>query len=89
MAAVARRLMLLVLLSLAAAACESVPERQWYKPASSYTLADFRRDEQACTRNRQLDEECLKARGWVPLSADVVPTKAEPTPTRASPTGRY
>ena len=89
MAAVTRWLALLIFFSLAATACESVPEKQWYKPGGSYTLADFRSDEQACTRDRQLDEECLKARGWVPLSADVAPTKAEPTPTRGSPTGRY
>ncbi|MDP2627832.1 MAG: hypothetical protein Q8Q58_13120 [Candidatus Rokubacteria bacterium] len=81
--------MLLISFSLAATACESVSEKQWYKPGGSYTLADFRSDEKACTRDRQLDEECLKGRGWVPLSADVAPTKAEPTPTRASPTGRY
>lgn len=87
MAAVARRLVLLVLLSLAAAACESVPERQWYKPTGSYTLADFRNDEKACTRDRRLDEECLKGRGWVPLSGDVEPTRADPTKGRSP--GRY
>ncbi|OGK81515.1 MAG: hypothetical protein A2X52_10425 [Candidatus Rokubacteria bacterium GWC2_70_16] len=89
MTAVTRRLMLFFLFSLAAVACESVPEKQWYKPAGAYTLADFRNDEKACTRDRKLDEECLKARGWVPLSGDVAPTKAEPTPTRTRPTGRY
>lgn len=89
MTVVTRRLMLLVLFSLVAVACESVPEKQWYKPAGAYTLADFRNDEKACTRDRKLDEACLKARGWVPLSGDVAPTKAEPTPTRSRPTGRY
>jgi len=89
MTAVTRRLALLFLFSLAAVACESVPEKQWYRPTGSYTLADFRRDEQGCTRDRRLDEECLKARGWVPLSADVEPTKAEPVPTRSRPGGRY
>jgi hypothetical protein len=89
MAAVARRLALLVLFSLAAAACESVPEKQWYKPGVSYTLADFRNDEKLCTRDRKLDEECMKARGWVPLSGDIEPTKSEPTPTRSRTPGRY
>ena len=89
MAAVTRWLALLISFSLAATACASVPEKQWYKPGGSYTLADFRSDEKACTRDRQLDEECLKARGWVPLSADVEPTKADPTPAKSRPTGRY
>ncbi len=89
MPAVARRLMLLALVSVAVAACESVPEKQWYKPGVSYTLADFRNDEKACTRERRLDEECMKTRGWVPLSGDVEPPKPDPAASKGRAPGRY
>jgi len=62
-------------LALTAGACAFEPEKQWYKPAASYTVADFRRDEVACTKNRKLDEECLKQRGWTSLSGDVDKTR--------------
>ncbi len=61
------------MLSLALTACSLAPEQQWYKPGSNYTVAEFERDQAACTTNRQLDEECLKQHGWVPLSGE--PTK--------------
>ncbi len=65
------------------AACASLePERQWYKPGGNYTVAEFRQDQTACTKNRVLDEECLKQRGWVPLSGD------REAPARPQPTGR-
>ena len=51
-AAVARRLMLLSLLSLAAAACES--PKQWHCPALVHP-GRFPNDEKACTRDRRLD----------------------------------
>jgi uncharacterized lipoprotein YmbA len=56
--------------------CASEPEKQWYKAAGNYTVKEWERDEAACTKDRVLDEECVKAKGWVPLSADL--TKAPP-----------
>jgi hypothetical protein len=63
------RILFLALVVASIAACSSGPEKEWYKP-SGYTVADFQRDEKACTSNRVLDEECLKGRGWVPLSVE-------------------
>jgi len=52
------------------AACGG-PEKQWYKPGVDYTVADFQRDRAACEKkNGEVDEDCLKQRGWTPLSAD-------------------
>jgi hypothetical protein len=51
-------------------ACATETEKQWYKPGANYTMAEFHRDEAACTKNKVLDEECMKERGWVALSAD-------------------
>lgn len=61
-------------------ACSLDPEKQWYKPSGSYTAADFDRDSKACTKSRVLDEECLKARGWIPLSGDIVKKQQEKPP---------
>jgi len=66
------------------------PDRQWYKPGAAYTLAEFERDQQACTRARELDEACMKARGWVPLTGDrYTPQYTEPPPTFRSPRRTY
>jgi hypothetical protein len=45
-------------------------DKQWYKPNVEYTVAEFQRDRAACEKGRQLDEECLRQRGWVSLSSD-------------------
>ena len=85
MSAVLRRIAapcLPVLLALLAAGCSLDPDKQWYKPGGTYTMADFERDRVACTRNRVLDEECLKQRGWVALSPDRSPPAPTPPPDR-------
>jgi hypothetical protein len=64
---------LLVSIAIAVSACSLAPDKQWLKPGQSYTVADFRRDEVACTKARKLDEECMRQRGWVALSGDAAP----------------
>ena len=95
MSAVGRWLFLACVVAAATGGCSLEPDRQWYKPGASYTVADFERDHAACTRNRQLDEACLKQRGWVPLSGDATPGRAKTIEERelerrgARPSGRY
>lgn len=48
--------------------------REWMKLNQSYTTAEFRRDLSECTVKGKLDDDCMKARGWVA----VTPPKAEP-----------
>jgi len=48
-------------------------EREWMKLNEKYTIQEFRRDLSECTVKGALDEECMKARGWV----SVAPPKAE------------
>jgi len=80
------RLFLLVsIATLALGGCASQPQKQWYKAAGNYTVADWDRDEALCSKNRVVDEECLKAKGWIPLSAD--PEK--PVPSPVDPRGRH
>jgi hypothetical protein len=77
-----RTLLLLGALAAVAVACSAHDERQWYKPNVDYTVAEFKRDEATCTMKKQLNEECLRGRGWLPLGGDNVSPKAEPIPTR-------
>lgn len=74
----------LAALALTAAACSvGNVDRQWYKSSGEYTSAEFERDRQACTRDRQLDEDCLRRLGWTSLSSDSEPARPEaPTPSR-------
>jgi hypothetical protein len=71
----------LFLLLGSALGCASSDERLWYKPGGNYTTAEFNQDRDACTRGKKLDEECLKAKGWVTVSPD------RPTPTAPPPRG--
>jgi hypothetical protein len=77
-----RTLLLLGVLVAVAVACTTFDERQWYKPNVDYTVAEFKRDEATCTVNKQLNEDCLRGRGWLPLGGDNVAPRAEPIPTR-------
>jgi len=62
----------IVLAALAMAGCGS-DTREWMKLDSTYTTAEFRRDLQECTIKGKLDDDCMKARGWVA----VTPPKGE------------
>jgi len=61
-----------VLVALASCACGS-DTREWMKLDQTYTTAEFQRDLKECTIKGKLDDDCMKARGWVA----VTPPKAE------------
>ena len=81
-----RAFFLLVLLLGSTFGCASSDERLWYKPGGNYTTAEFNQDRDACTRGKKLDEECLKAKGWVSVNPDRPAPTPSPTPSRG---GRY
>ena len=58
--------------ALASGACGS-DTREWMKLDSNYTTAEFQRDIKDCTVKGKLDDDCMKARGWVA----VTPPKSE------------
>ena len=59
---------------IAAAVAGCAADKQWMKVGESYTTAEFRRDYAECSKKSgELDEDCLRARGWVDMS----PTKAD------------
>ena len=51
-------------------ACGGSTAKQWYKPNAEYTVEEFRRDRAACEKKGEIDEECLRQRGWVSLTPD-------------------
>lgn len=64
-------------------------DRQWMKVEERYTTEEFRRDYAECTKRGKLDDDCMRARGWVSVSAskDKSPT---PEQVRGVPKGgRY
>lgn len=78
----------LVLVVLAAVLAGCAVDKQWMKVGESYTTAEFRRDYAECSKSKtgELDEDCMRAKGWVEMS----PTKADraanaPPPTPTSP----
>ena len=81
-----RGLVLLITLVPLVTACAS-QEKQWYKPGIEYTVTEFQRDRTACEKNGMLDEDCLRQRGWVPLSTDR--DRAGPVNPNANQRGRY
>ena len=60
-------------------------DKQWYKPNAEYTVAEFQRDRAACEKSGQMDEECLRQRGWVSVSSD----KGKPLPPIPTTKGKY
>jgi hypothetical protein len=64
----------LCLLVVAAAIAGCAAEKQWMKVGEPYTTAEFRRDYADCSKAKgRLDEDCMRARGWV----DMKPSKAD------------
>lgn len=43
-------------------------EREWMKLNERYTVAEFQRDRDACTKDGKIDDACMKARGWVAVN---------------------
>ena len=58
----------LALLLLTEVGCSTQPERPWYKKDS--TTAEFNRDRDSCTKDKRLDQTCMKTKGWVQVSPD-------------------
>ena len=75
-------LFLLAVLLGSATGCASLGEPLWYKPGGTYTTAEFNRDRDSCTRDKTLDPECMKTKGWVPVSPDRPATTTSPVPSR-------
>jgi len=43
-------------------------EREWMKLNERYTVDEFRRDREACSKTGKLDDACMRSRGWVAVN---------------------
>ncbi|MBM4439870.1 MAG: hypothetical protein FJ027_05595 [Candidatus Rokubacteria bacterium] len=76
----------LVLVALAVFGC-AADEREWMKVNQRYTKEEFQRDYRECTRKGDLDEACMRQRGWQPMNPS---TADAPPPAPSQPIrGRY
>ena len=66
-----RRLVVGLVAVASLAGCGTEDDRQWMKINERYTAADFRRDLTACTKNGTLNDDCMRAHGWVALTPKV------------------
>jgi hypothetical protein len=66
--------LLTALTGLAIAGCGATDDREWMKVGAQYTKADFQRDHRECLKKGDLDEACMRQRGWVAVN----PSKSEP-----------
>jgi hypothetical protein len=72
--------------ALALGGCAS-EEKEWMKLDQKYTVAEFRRDYAACSPGGNLDESCMRKRGWVAVSPGTGPAKDLEPARPGPPTG--
>jgi hypothetical protein len=69
--------------------CAAHDDREWMKTGTErYTREDLQRDHRECSKRGDLDDACMRQRGWVPVN----PTKSEaqrPDPLGGRQRGRY
>ena len=76
-----RTLSLLALgIVLALTGCAASDDRQWMKVNERYTTEEFRRDYRACSAKNELDQECMRSRGWVEVSRSKTERDSDPRP---------
>lgn len=66
----------LAVFAISAALAGCAAEKQWMKVGEPYTTAEFRRDYTECSAKAKtgtVDDDCMRARGWV----DVKPSKGD------------
>lgn len=84
------RVALLVVLScLGFVACSARDEREWMKVDRRYTKQEFQQDYKDCSRKGDVDDSCMRQRGWVPVNPtkEEAPKSMDPLPNRQR--GRY
>jgi hypothetical protein len=83
------RTALLIAFSVAGlAGCSAHDSREWLKVDGRYTKAEFQKDHRECTKKGDLDDGCMRQRGWVPVnpSRTEAPPPMDPLPKSR---GRY
>jgi hypothetical protein len=68
-----RNALLVTAFALGLAGCGAQDAREWMKVDRSYTKDEFQRDYRECTKKGDLDEACMRQKGWVAVN----PAKSE------------
>ena len=67
-------------------ACGQTDDRQWMKINERYTTEQFRRDYTECSAKAELDDACMKNRGWVEVTRSKSDRDTDPrTPEQSRP----
>jgi hypothetical protein len=84
----ARFALVIALSCLGLVACSALDSREWMKIDQRYTKQEFQRDHKECSRKGDLDEPCMRQRGWVPVNPtkEEAPKNVDPLPRSR---GRY
>src|SRR6266496_2123330 len=67
-------------LGIVLAGCAASDDRQWMKVNERYTTEEFRQDYRACSANNELDQKCMRSRGWVEVSRSKTERDSDPRP---------
>jgi hypothetical protein len=59
------------------AGCAATDEKEWMKVGEKYTTEEFRKDMRECSKSGKVDDECMRARGWVSVSPGRAPAKTQ------------
>ena len=73
---------------LALTACNTPADRQWMKINERYTTEEFRRDYAACSPKSELDETCMRNRGWVEVTRSKTERDTDPRAAPPPPSGK-
>ena len=57
--------------------CGATDQREWMKVGQKYTTEEFRKDMRECSKTGKVNDECMRARGWVSVSPGRTPEKAQ------------
>jgi hypothetical protein len=78
--------------ALALAGCATSDDREWMKiDRERYSKEELRRDYKDCSKKGDVDEPCMRQRGWVPMSPtkEEAPKSMDPLGQKGQSRGRY
>ncbi len=58
--------------------CGSLDDREWMKVDRRYSKEDLQRDYRDCSRKGDLDDSCMRQRGWIPMNPTKEDTQTKP-----------
>jgi hypothetical protein len=85
----APRVLAAALSALVLAGCGAIDNREWMKVGEKYTTEEFRRDVRECSKSGKVNDECMRARGWVSVSPGRSPDKAQEQQPPIPPSAPY